>query len=135
MDYQEYIRLTSQISQLLASSKFREAIDALYPLVLSDISDIDKVTICLDLATAYDRLGSSEDSLSWYDKGIAIEQVYCRYIASEKKAQYLSELGRNKEAILIYEALIKEQFVSESDKERLRKAIQASLGKTMHEWQ
>jgi tetratricopeptide (TPR) repeat protein len=135
MDYQEYIRLTSQISQLMASSKFKEAIDALYPLILSDIADIDKVVLCIDLATAYDRLGNTDDALSWYDKGIAIEEVYCRYSASEKKAQYLSQLGRNKEAMIIHEALIKENFVSECDKERMRKTIRVLLGKSTREWQ
>jgi tetratricopeptide (TPR) repeat protein len=134
MDYQKYIQLKNQISQLIASNKFKEAIDALYPLVLSDIADIDKAAACMDLATAYDRLGNTDDALSWYDKGIAIEQVYCRYVASEKKAQYLSQLGRNKEALPIYEALIKENFVSESEKERMRKTMQALLGKSMRQW-
>jgi tetratricopeptide (TPR) repeat protein len=135
MDYQDYVRLASQISQLMASNKLKEAIDALYQLILSDISDVDKAAMCINLATVYDRLGNTEEALTWYDKGIAYEQEYCRYDVPEKKAQYLSQLGKNNEAVLIYEGLIKEHFVSESDKERMRKTIQAFLGKAKYGWQ
>jgi tetratricopeptide (TPR) repeat protein len=135
MDYQDYVRLTGKISQLMKSNKLQETVDALYQFILTDISDIDKAAMCANLATVYDRLGNSEEALTWYDKGMAYEQVYCRYDVSEKKAQYLSQLGKNNEAVLIYEGLIKEHFVSESDKERMRKTIQTFLSKAMRGWQ
>jgi tetratricopeptide (TPR) repeat protein len=135
MDYQEYVRRTSQISQLMASNKLQETVDTLYQFLLSDISDVDKAAMCSNLATVYDRLGKTEEALTWYDKGIAYEQVYCRYDVFEKKAQYLSQLGKNSEAVLIYEGLIKEHFVSESDKERMRKIIQTYLSRATRSWQ
>ena len=135
MNYQEYVRRTGQISQLMATNKLQETVDTLYQFILSDISDIDKAAMCINLATVYDRLGKTEEALAWYDKGIAYEQMYCRYDVSEKKAQYLSQLGKNNEAVLIYEGLIKEHFVSESDKERMRKIIQTYLSKATGSWQ
>ena len=135
MDYQEYVRMSGRITQLMASNKLQETVDTLFQFLLSDISDIDKAGMCSNLATVYDRLGKTEDALTWYDKGIAYEQAYCRYDVTEKKAQYLSQLGKNNEAVLIYEGLIKEHFVSEIEKERMRKIIQTYLSRATRSWQ
>ena len=135
MEYQEYLDRTQKASQLMQSGRLQEAVDFLYLLVLSDISDIDKVVMCTNLAAVYDRMGNTEDAISWYDKGIDLEQNYNRFEVSEKKAQYLSQLGRSKDAVPIYETLIKQPFVSEADKERMRKIIQSLLGQSMREWQ
>jgi hypothetical protein len=52
----------------------------------------------------------------------------------EQKAQYLAQFGRTREAAQIYENLIKQPFVMETDKERMRKIIQTFLGQTMRQW-
>ena len=134
MEYQEFVSRTQQANQLMSSGRFQETVDFLYLLFLSDISDVDKAAICVNLATVYDRMGNTETAITWYDKGIGLEQNYSRFEVSEKKAQYLSQLGRSKESVAIYETLIKQPFVSESDKERMRKTIQAFLGKTTRQW-
>ena len=134
MDYQEYLNRGQQASELMSSGRLQETIDFLYLLFLSDISDIDKAGICANLATVYDRMGNTESAISWYDKGIDLEHIYCRFDVSEKKAQYLSQLGRSKEAVPIYETLITQPFVSEVDKERMRKTIQIFLGQAMRQW-
>jgi tetratricopeptide (TPR) repeat protein len=134
MKYQEYLDRTQHASQMRQSGRWQEAVDALYFLVLSDISDIDKVVLCADLAAVYDRMGKTDEAISWYDKAIDLEQNCSLFEISEKKAQYLSTLGRGKEAITIYETLIKQPFVSEADKERMRKTIQSLLGQSMREW-
>jgi len=54
---------------------------------------------------------------------------------AEKKAQYLSQLGFSNQAVPIYESLMKQPFVSEDEKERMRKTIQNFLGKAMRGWQ
>ncbi len=118
----------------MQSGRLQESVDFLYLLFLSDISDIDKSRMCTNLASVYDRLGNTDEAISWYDKGIDIEQNYSRFEVSEKKAEYLSALGRNKEAVAIYESLIKQNFVSEADKEQMRKTIQTLLGKAMRQW-
>jgi len=134
MDYQEYLNRSQQASELMSSGRLQETIDFLYLLFLSDISDIDKAGICASLATVYDRMGNTDSAISWYDKGIDLEHIYCRFDVSEKKAQYLSQLGRSKEAVPIYESLITQSFVSEVDKERMRKTIQIFLGQAMRQW-
>jgi tetratricopeptide (TPR) repeat protein len=135
MEYPEFVNRMQQASQLMSSSRMQETIDFLYLLFLSDISDIDKAGISLNLASVYDRMGNTETAITWYDKGIDLEQNYSRFEVAEKKAQYLSQLGRSREAVKIYENLIKQPFVSEADKERMRKTIQQYLGQTTRQWQ
>ena len=134
MEYQEYINRLEQATRLMNSSRLQETVDFLYLLFLSDISDIDKAGICANLAVVYDRMANTEMAISWYDKGIDLEQNFCRFEVAEKKAQYLSQLGRSRDAVPIYERLIKQPFVSEADKERMRKTIQHYLGQTTRLW-
>jgi tetratricopeptide (TPR) repeat protein len=134
MEYQEYLQRTEQASRLAGAGKYNEAVDVLYKLVLSDISDIDKAVLCVSLAMACDRMGKSDEALSWYDKGVGYEQAYCRYEVTEKKVQYLAQIGRSRDAIPLFESLLKEPYLSESEKIRIRKALQALLGKSTAEW-
>jgi tetratricopeptide (TPR) repeat protein len=135
MQYSEYILKMEQITNLIKDIHYMQAVDALYQLILSDISEIDKADLCARLAGVYDHLGNTDEALSWFEKGSAYEQNLCRYEVSEKKAQYLSQLGRSDQAVPIYEALIKQPFISESEKERMRKTLQSLLSKTMRSWQ
>jgi tetratricopeptide (TPR) repeat protein len=134
MQYQDYVQRVEKISQLIQEAHFKEAVDALYQLILSDISDIDKAEMCANLAVVYDRMGNTDDAMAWYEKGISYEQNYYRFDVAEKKAQYLSQLGRSNQAVPIYESLMKEPFVSEVEKERMRKTVQSFLGKAMRGW-
>jgi tetratricopeptide (TPR) repeat protein len=134
MEYQEYLERMQKASELMKSAHLQEAVDFLYLLFLSDISDLDKAIICTDLATVYDRQGNTDEAISWFDKGVDLEQNYSRFEAMEKKAQYLAQFGRATEAAQIYENLIKQPFVMETDKERMRKIIQTFLGQTMRQW-
>jgi len=135
MQYQDYVQKVEQVSKLIREAHFKEAVEALYQLILSDISDIDKAEMCSNLAVVYDRMGHTDEALVWYEKGISCEQNYYRFAVTEKKAQYLSQLGQSNQAVPIYESLMKEPFVSEAEKERMRKTIQSFLGKAMRSWQ
>jgi tetratricopeptide (TPR) repeat protein len=135
MLYQDYVQRVQQVTQLIQDAHYQRAVDALYPLIMSDVSDIDKADLCARLASVYDRMGNTDEALSWYEKGIAYEQNYYRYEVTEKKAQYLSQLGRSSQAVPMYETLMQQPFVSESEKERMRKVIQSLLGKAMRGWQ
>jgi tetratricopeptide (TPR) repeat protein len=134
MQYQEYVQRVQHSAQLIKDSHYKEAVEALYQLILSDISEIDKADLCVNLAVVYDRMGKTDEALSWFDKGVAYEQTYCRFEVAEKKAQFLSQLGLSKQAVPIYESLMKQPFVSESEKERMRKTIQSFLVKDMRNW-
>lgn len=134
MEYKEFVNRSQKAAELIQSGRLKEAEDALYQLILSDISDLDKSAFCADLATVYDRMGKTDEALAWYDKGVSYEQMYSRYEMAEKRAQYLSLIGRSKDAVPIYETLMKQPFVSEAEKERMRKEIQTLLGMSMRQW-
>ncbi len=134
MEYSEFARLLQEANSLLSAGRLKEAETTLYQLSIQDISDLDKAALCIKMAYISDRLGSTEEALTWFEKGIAYEQMYGRYEVSEKKAEYLSQLGRSKEAIPIYESLVKQPYVTEAEKERMRKIIQTFVGKVMREW-
>jgi tetratricopeptide (TPR) repeat protein len=135
MQYSEFILKMEQITNLIKDIHYMQAVDALYQLILSDISEIDKADLCARLAGVYDHLGKTDEALSWFEKGITYEQNLCRYEVAEKKAQYLSQLGRSEQAVPIYESLLKQPYISESEKERMRKTLQSFLSKTMRSWQ
>lgn len=135
MDYQEYIERVKLLINLHQINQLKESEDAMMQLILSDISDLDKADLCVRQAEAYDRRGNIEGALGWFDKGITYEQPSCHYEVAEKKAEYLSQLGRNNDAIRIYEWLVKQPFVREIEKERMRSVLKNILGKTMGSWQ
>jgi tetratricopeptide (TPR) repeat protein len=135
MQYQEYMQEVELITKLIKDANYNEAVDALFQLILSDISDIDKAALCAQLAVVFDRLRNEKEALAYFDKGISFEQNWCRYEVTEKKAQYLSQLGRSDQAVPIYESLLKQPFISESEKDRMRKTLQTFLRKTIGSWQ
>ena len=135
MEYQEFLKQMHQADQLIKTARMKEAEVCLYKLFLSDISDIDKIRIGAALAEVYDHLGNTGEALSWFDKAIDLEHTYSRYEVTEKKAKYLSTLGRRSEGIKVYEGLMKMPFVSEDEKERMRKTVQTLLGQTMQKQQ
>ena len=134
MDYQDYVQLTEKASQLLASSKYKEAEDVLYSLLMSDVSDVDKANLCLQMAIVHDRTGNSEEVLSWYDKGMGYEQPLCRYAVALEKARYLADLGHCTEAVPIYEELLKQAYVGEAEKDNFRKEIRVLLSRAIGQW-
>jgi len=134
MNYQDFVRLIKRADDLMASNKYLEAEDALYPFLTSDISDIDKATICSKLAIIHDRTGNSQEVLEWFDKGITYEQLYFRYELAKEKARYLADLGHCMEAVPIYEDLLKQAYVTEAEKEELRKEIKNLLSRAIGQW-
>jgi tetratricopeptide (TPR) repeat protein len=134
MEYDQFLRLSTDANVLVKDGRLKEAEATLLQLVMSDISELDRAEICAMMASVYDRLGKSEEALGWFDKGIACEQSFCRFEIEEKKAEYLSELGQHTEAIGIYERLLIQPYLTESDKERMRGIIRIELGKSLSEW-
>lgn len=135
MEYQEFTRMTAQADALIGASRFQEAVDLLYKLILGDIPDADRAALCIRMAFVQDRMGKTEEALTWYDKGIGYEQNCPNYSVMENKAQYRAQIGHYKEAVALYESLLGLPSVREAEKQRLRKVIQAVLGRSMREWQ
>lgn len=123
MHYQQYAQLAQRASQLVEQGDYAGASQVLHELLSSDISDLDKSVMCLNLAIVCDKQGQIEQALTWYERGIDYERRHSRCTVREKKAAYLVAKGRFRESFAIYEDLLAQGYLTESDKERIRQNL------------
>ncbi len=123
MEYRIYYESAHAASAHVDKGEFEQALQLFADLAHSDISDLDKAMMCYNAANVCGKMKRTDDAFAWYDAGIAYEQPYMRFLVLEYKAVYLSELGRDAEALAIYENLYRQPYVTENDKERIWKNI------------
>lgn len=128
MDYQDYTLQAQQVASSVESENYKEALSLLQVLLDSDLSDLDKSMMCVNVAVVYDKLQQSAESLRWYDEGIAYEVRHSHFFVEERKAEYLFYLGREEESVEIYEELLTRDYLMESDKERIRHNVKIIRG-------
>jgi len=126
MLYEEYDGKLKQVAALVDETKYDQALAILKSLIDSDISDIDKSMMSVNVAVVYDKKGLREHALEWYDRGISFEAIYFRCFVAENKASYLFQLKRYKECLAIYEELLLMAYQTEVDKLRLQQNIEAT---------
>lgn len=119
MTYQQYYDLTRQGAELFEKGDHANALKVFQSIVESDLPDLDRATMSVNVATVCDKMGHQEHALAWYDHGIALEEPHARFFVLEKKAEYFVALGRPKDALEIYEGLAGEPFVTMNDLERI----------------
>jgi tetratricopeptide (TPR) repeat protein len=120
MDYQEYQNQMNRGTQLFEAENFQAALEVFQGLVNSDISDIDKSLMCINVAVIYEKQGHSQQALQWYMRGVQYEKPHCRCEAQEYLAVYLTEIGRLSDSIKVYESLLPSPHLKEEDKLRIR---------------
>lgn len=126
MLYEDYGSRVRQVGAFVEDHRYEEALKILQSLLDSDISDIDKSMMSINMAVVYGKMGQPERALEWYDRGIGYEAVYLRFLVMENKASYLYELKRFRECIAIYEELLPQSFLTKMDKLRIRQHIEAA---------
>ncbi|MBI1318542.1 MAG: hypothetical protein GC168_06300 [Candidatus Hydrogenedens sp.] len=119
MEYQTYYDLARKGAAFDEAGDQHAAIEVFIGLVNSDISDLDKANMCYNVAHCCDKLGQTEQALAWYAEGAAYEKPYCRIQLHEWQASYLAKLGRDAEALAIYESLYEQPYLLEIEKERI----------------
>jgi len=124
MDYQEYQNRINRGTQMFDSGNLQAALEIFQGLINSDISDIDKSRMCINVAVVYEKLGNSQLSLQWYMKAVQFEKPHCRIEAQEYLAVYLKEIDRPRDSLRVYESLLPSPHLTEEDKLRLRQAIE-----------
>ncbi len=120
MDFKEYHEKATEAAELVKLGQHTEGMQILEGLIASDISDVDKAIMCMNVAIAKEMLGNIEEAILWYDKGIAYESTHLRVFVATQKAAYLAQKGRARESLAIYEELLNKPFLNEGEKERLR---------------
>lgn len=123
MDYADYVQGTQRAADLVQAGHYDEAMEILRRLLNGDISDIDKSIMCLNIAVVYDKLGQNDKALEWHDRGIVFERAYARAFVALHKAGYLATQGRIQESLQLYHELAALPFLTESDKETIRRNI------------
>jgi tetratricopeptide (TPR) repeat protein len=124
MDYQDFQNRVNYGTQMFDSGNLQAALEIFTGLVGSDISDLDKSEMCLNIAVVYDRLGNVQQCLEWYTRAIQLEKPHCRFAAQEYLAAYLKQANRPRESIKILESLFSSTHLTESDKVRIRQNIE-----------
>ncbi len=123
MDYQQYVTLAHQGSELVESGDYEAALTIFRNLIASDISDLDKASMCYNAAFVLEKLGREEETLSTYDRGMSYERMHGRNFVAEHKAAYLSRIGKDKDSLRLYEALRLRASLTEEEKYRIRHNI------------
>ncbi len=125
MNYKDFQNRVDYATQMFDSGNMQAALEAFTGLVNSDISELDKSSMCLNVAVVYDKLGNAQQSLEWYARAIQFEKPHCRFEAQEYLANYLKQINRPREGLKILEGLLATTHLMESDKVRVRESIEA----------
>jgi tetratricopeptide (TPR) repeat protein len=106
------------------SGNLQAALETFTGLINSDISDLDKSSMCLNIAVVFDKLGNTQQTLEWYTRAIQFEKPHSRFEAQEYLATYLKQINRPRDGIKILESLLASTHLMESDKVRVRQNIE-----------
>ena len=124
MDYKDFQNRVDRGTQMFDAGNMQAALEIFNGLINSDISDLDKSSMCLNIAVVYDKLGNMQQCLEWYARAIQFEKPHCRIEAQEYLASYLKQINRPRESLKILEGLLASTHLMESDKVRVRQSIE-----------
>ncbi|OGN93117.1 MAG: hypothetical protein A2Z71_09210 [Chloroflexi bacterium RBG_13_50_21] len=124
MDYKEFQNRVDHGTQMFDSGNIQAALEIFTGLINSDISDLDKSSMCLNIAVVYDKLGNLQQCLEWYSRAIQLEKAHSRFEAQEYLADYLKQINRPRDSLKLLESVLASTHLTESDKVRVRKNIE-----------
>lgn len=124
MDYKEFQNRVDHGTQMFDSGNMQAALEIFNGLISSDISDLDKSSMCLNIAVVYDKLGNQQQCLEWYYRAVQLEKPHCHFEAQEYLAAYLKQINRPRDSLKILESLMASTHLTESDKVRVRSNIE-----------
>jgi tetratricopeptide (TPR) repeat protein len=127
MNYKDFQNRVDYGTQMFDSGNMQAALEVFTGLVNSDISDLDKSSMCLNIAVIYDKLNNRQLCLEWYAKAIQLEKPHCRFEAQEYLANYLKGINHPRESLKILEGLLNSTHLTESDKVRIRESIEGLM--------
>jgi tetratricopeptide (TPR) repeat protein len=124
MNYKDFQNRVDYGTQMFDSGNMQAALEVFTGLVDGDVSDLDKCSMCLNIAVVYDKLGNTQQCLEWYARAVQYEKPHCRFEAQEYWANYLKQIGRPRESLKLLEGLLATTHLTESDKVRVRENIE-----------
>jgi hypothetical protein len=124
MNYKDFQNRVDYATQMFDAGNLQAALESFTALVNSDISDLDKSAMCLNIAVVYDKLNNRELCLEWYKRAILLESPHCRYEAQEYLATYFKQINQPRASLKILESLLASTHLTEADKVRVRENIE-----------
>lgn len=125
MRYEDYYETAQKVSTAVDEGRYEEAMSLLRGLVDSDLAELDKSVMCVNMAVVLQKMQRNGEALQWYDRGIGYEALYLRFFVAESKAGFLHQLGRNRESLEIYSALLGQPYLNAQENERMRNNVDA----------
>lgn len=119
MLFDKYVNTTQAVANAVDAQDYDKALQLLKGLIESDLPDLDKSVMSINVAVVWDKKGNSLEALRWYDRAVQLERPHHRYFAQQEKAKYLLGLDRKEEALSIYRGLLTKPFLVLSDQERI----------------
>jgi tetratricopeptide (TPR) repeat protein len=124
MDYKDFQNRVDYATQMFDSGNMQAALEIFTGLFSSDISDLDKSSMCLNIAVVYDKLGNVQQALEWYSRAVQLEKPHCRFEAQEYLASYLRQIGKPRDSLKFLDSLLASTHLTEADKVRVRKNVE-----------
>jgi tetratricopeptide (TPR) repeat protein len=121
MEYEKYSEMAQRGGQEFERGDYAAAEATFRSLVESDISDIDKSLMYLNLILiAEKRSAPAEEIERLYDHALKLERAHRRYAATERKADWLARQSRNRESLRLYEEMLTYSELNDTDRARVR---------------
>jgi hypothetical protein len=79
--------------------------------------------MAMNLATVCDKLGRTDEALSWFDEGVELERAHGRFFVAEHRAAYLADNGRENESLERYEELLLFPGLTSDDRDRIERNV------------
>ncbi|MEO8452999.1 MAG: hypothetical protein ABI647_24630, partial [Gemmatimonadota bacterium] len=89
MDYQAYVDVMQNVSNLVDAQRYDEALAEVRTLLASDLPDRDKAILCVNMAVIHDKMAKPSAALDWYDRGREYDRTHRSHMVVEYKAEYL----------------------------------------------
>lgn len=113
MTQEEYDAIVKQVAHHVDNDKnYPAAVALLQKLIDSDLPDIDKSMMSINMGVVCDLMGHVDHAVQWYSHAVELEKPYSRCFAAQQKAVFLCKKGRLDEAIEIFRSLEGEAYLT-----------------------
>ena len=123
MDKQLYSALASRVSALVDAGDRQAAIEILEQLVGSDLPDLDRAMMCMNIAIVQDQLGDTGKALETYAAAVYLERRTTSCFIAESRAAYCAKLGLYDESCRFYDDLLRHPHLKVEDQGRVLENI------------
>ena len=124
MDRTLYTSLARRASDLVDAGDRDQAIEILEQLVTSELPDLDRAYMCMNIATIREQQGKREQALEAFTRAVDIERSTDSYFVASSKAAYYSRLGLYDESSRSYDDLLRHKALKPEDREIFLKNMQ-----------